>query len=138
MKTDFNDYASRTRESSRIVSSAPDAIKNTLNDLQNIFYAFAYPLESAEFEDNNCPHRVQARIAAFAATYDARWPQDLSMIAPDADRMKVTAVALEGIFDVVATRIAASGRLIGNGHHARQEAAASAVIKLNDTFKLNI
>lgn len=126
----YDDFGSRTSGANALIEEAKGPRGDALNQLMNFFYFVSYPFEAHERNHAIRPKEMRADIREKLLQFEDR----IEIAARTAgwsarDQKTIAAAGLRGIFQVVGERFK-TGHFVGNGHHAMQEAAANAVIKV--------
>lgn len=127
-------FHSRTDTASDIINGN-DSVSRTLSHLVNFFYDVAWPLELHERGGEKVT--LETLNEEITARYKERSPEyrieeNLQFLGQyGSGSLEIKEAALQGVFAVAAERLNKDGEIIGNGHHARQEAAAEAVVRID-------
>ncbi len=122
------DYTTRTAEAQRIITAAPKALQSVFNALQNFYYDVSWPLQDNRHAGKVGVEKVRREISVRAVYSDEYMiDRSLSDAGVISQKDSILRAGLHAVFDVATERYK-EGSLIGNGHDARQEAAANAVI----------
>lgn len=127
------DYTSRMDESMNLLHSENESRNELYAKLSNIFYRIAGPIEAYEYKEkvNKKVIRADIRHRSYENTVWVDMNAERAGFAQKTNA--IMAAGLRGIFEVVRDRYK-TGRFRGNGHHARQEACANALIKINQAL----
>lgn len=125
----FSDYNSRVRQSLKIQES--ESAPFICAPLLNTFYSASYAMESAERNEKITAKKVRADIKKNLLKQMGYLDHIFKKAETSQHRNKIIAAGLRGLFQVVRERYKDNKSHMWNGHHAMQEMAANALIKVD-------